>query len=37
VFEVMLLLAVGSGLIVLAAVSASVVLRWRRSGQVVRL
>src|SRR5262245_12922563 len=37
VFGVMLLLAVGSGLIVLAAVSASVVLRWRRSGEVVRL
>lgn len=37
VFGVILLLAVGSGLIVLAAVSASVVLRWRRSGEVVRL
>jgi signal transduction histidine kinase len=37
VFGIMMLVAVGSGLVVLAAVSASVVLRWRRSGQVVRL
>jgi branched-subunit amino acid transport protein len=36
VLGIMMILAVGSGLVVLAAVSASVVLRWRRSGQVVR-
>ena len=36
VLGIMMIVAVGSGLVVLAAVSASVVLRWRRSGQVVR-
>jgi two-component system, NarL family, sensor kinase len=36
VLEVMLAVAVAGGLIALAAVSASVVLRWRRSGRVVR-
>jgi len=36
VLEVVLAVAVAGGLIALAAVSASVVLRWRRSGRVVR-
>ena len=36
VLEVMLAVAVAGGLVALAAVSASVVLRWRRSGRVVR-